>query len=78
MSATSYVEGAGGYAESRQAIAVQITSTRAHFFNRRLDSNERLSVRDALHVASMERHGVLRIMSSDTGFDGLPDIERLS
>jgi uncharacterized protein len=41
-------------------------------------ANERLSARDALHVAIMERHSVPRIMSFDAGFDGLPNIKRLS
>jgi predicted nucleic acid-binding protein len=40
--------------------------------------NRRLSARDALHVAVMEREGVHRIMSFDRGFDGVPGIERLS
>jgi predicted nucleic acid-binding protein len=38
----------------------------------------RLSARDAIHVATMEQHGVARIMSFDTGFDGLPGIQRLA
>jgi predicted nucleic acid-binding protein len=38
----------------------------------------RLSARDAIHVATMEQHGVSRIMSFDAGFDGLPGIERVS
>ena len=38
----------------------------------------RLSVRDALHLAVMERHGVLRIMSFDSGFDGFPGITRIA
>ena len=37
----------------------------------------RLSARDALHVAIMEREGIERIMSFDTGFDGVPGITRL-
>ena len=37
----------------------------------------RLSARDALHVAVMQRHGVSRLMSFDEGFDGMPGIERL-
>jgi len=41
-------------------------------------ARERLSARDALHVAVMERHGIRRILSFDDGFDGLPGIERLS
>jgi predicted nucleic acid-binding protein len=37
----------------------------------------KLSARDALHVSVMERRRVGRILSFDTGFDGLPGIERL-
>lgn len=37
-----------------------------------------LSSRDALHVAVMQRHGVERILSFDTGFDRVPGLERLS
>jgi predicted nucleic acid-binding protein len=37
----------------------------------------RLSARDALHIAVMERHGIGRIFSFDAGFDGLPGITRL-
>jgi hypothetical protein len=37
----------------------------------------RLSARDALHIAVMERHGIGRILSFDAGFDGLPGITRL-
>jgi predicted nucleic acid-binding protein len=37
-----------------------------------------LSARDALHVAVMEQHDVRRVLSFDTGFDGVPGIERLS
>lgn len=35
------------------------------------------SARDAIHLATMERHGVERIMSFDTGFDGYPGVTRL-
>jgi predicted nucleic acid-binding protein len=38
----------------------------------------RLSARDAIHVATMEQHAVSRIISFDTGFDGLPGIQRVS
>lgn len=41
-------------------------------------ARERLSARDALHVAIMERHGIARILSFDEGFDGVPGIERLT
>lgn len=39
--------------------------------------SERVSSRDALHLAVMERHGIRRILSFDRGFDGHPGIERL-
>lgn len=38
----------------------------------------RLSARDAVHVAIMEREGVQRILTFDTGFDGVPGLERIS
>jgi predicted nucleic acid-binding protein len=37
----------------------------------------RLSARDAVHVAVMEQHGIERILSFDSGFDGFPGITRL-
>lgn len=40
--------------------------------------NRRLSARDAVHLAVMERHGIGRIFSFDTGFDGFPGITRLA
>jgi uncharacterized protein len=40
--------------------------------------NSRLSARDALHLAVMERHDVSRILSFDSGFDGFPGIIRVS
>jgi predicted nucleic acid-binding protein len=39
--------------------------------------HNRLSARDAIHLAVMEQRGVRRIMSFDAGFDGFPGIERL-
>jgi predicted nucleic acid-binding protein len=39
--------------------------------------NRRLSSRDALHAPVMGRHGVGRIMTFDSGFDGLPGVTRL-
>src|SRR5262245_30680067 len=38
---------------------------------------QKLSARDALHIAVMEKHGVRQIMSFDEGFDGFPGIERI-
>lgn len=40
--------------------------------------HRRLSARDALHLAVMEQHGIERILSFDSGFDGFPGIARLS
>jgi predicted nucleic acid-binding protein len=40
--------------------------------------HRRLSARDALHLAVMEQHGIERILSFDSGFDGFPGIVRLS
>lgn len=37
-----------------------------------------LSARDCLHVAVMERHGVERILSFDSGFDRIGGLRRLS
>jgi predicted nucleic acid-binding protein len=37
----------------------------------------KLSARDSLHVAVMKRRGVKRILSFDTGFEGVGWIERL-
>jgi predicted nucleic acid-binding protein len=36
-----------------------------------------ISVRDALHLAVMERQGVERIFTFDAGFDGFPGITRI-
>ncbi|MBL0173298.1 MAG: type II toxin-antitoxin system VapC family toxin [Gemmatimonadaceae bacterium] len=36
-----------------------------------------ISARDAVHVAIMQRYGVERIMSFDTGFDAVGSIERV-
>jgi predicted nucleic acid-binding protein len=38
---------------------------------------ERLSARDAIHLAVMEHHGIERILSFDSGFDGLSGITRI-
>lgn len=37
-----------------------------------------LSARDAVHLATMQIHGVERILSFDRGFDGFPGMTRLS
>jgi uncharacterized protein len=40
--------------------------------------HRQLSARDAVHLAVMEHHGIERILSFDSGFDGFPGISRLS
>ncbi len=37
----------------------------------------RLSARDTVHLDVMERHGIRKILSFDTGFDGYPGVERI-
>jgi uncharacterized protein len=39
--------------------------------------HDRVSARDALHVAVMEQHAITRIMSFDRAFDGVPGVRRL-
>ena len=36
------------------------------------------SARDAVHLATMERHRIPRIMTFDAGFDGYPGVTRVS
>jgi hypothetical protein len=40
--------------------------------------HQRLSAREAVHLSVMEQHGIDRILSFDSGFDGFPGITRLS
>jgi uncharacterized protein len=40
--------------------------------------HRRMSARDALHLAVMAQHGIDRILTFDSGFDGFPGITRLS
>jgi predicted nucleic acid-binding protein len=37
-----------------------------------------VSARDAVHLAVMGQHGIERILSFDSGFDGFPGVTRLS
>jgi predicted nucleic acid-binding protein len=41
-------------------------------------SYQRLSARDAVHLAVMEQHGIDRILTFDAGFDGFPGVTSLS
>jgi uncharacterized protein len=40
--------------------------------------HRQVSARDAVHLAVMEQHGIERILSFDSGFDGFPGVTRLS
>ncbi len=40
--------------------------------------SQRLSARDALHVAVMQTNRVARIMTFDSGFDGVPGVARIA
>ncbi len=40
-------------------------------------ASRRLSARDALHLAVIERRGIGRILSFDAGFDGAPGVQRV-
>jgi len=42
-----------------------------------LDATPRVSARDAVHVAVMQREGIGTVMSFDRAFDNLPGIRRL-
>ncbi len=39
---------------------------------------KKLSARDSVHLAVMQRHGIERVMTFDLGFDALPGITRVS
>jgi predicted nucleic acid-binding protein len=41
------------------------------------DQHPRLSARDLVHVAVMQRLAITQIVTADTAFDGLPEIARL-
>jgi predicted nucleic acid-binding protein len=43
-----------------------------------LDRHPRLSVRDAVHAATMLRNGITRIVSVDRAFEKIPGIHRLA
>lgn len=59
-----------GRIEAVQAADVQRAAELA-------DAHQELSARDLLHAAVMQRLGLRHIVSADTGFDRLPDIDRL-
>jgi len=44
---------------------------------RLVEAASSLSARDAVHLAVMQRHGITRILSFDSGFDGIVGVERI-
>jgi hypothetical protein len=40
--------------------------------------HRQVSARDAVHLAVMDQHGIERVLSFDSGFDGFPGITRVS
>jgi predicted nucleic acid-binding protein len=40
--------------------------------------HRQVSARDAVHLAVMAQHGIDRVLSFDSGFDGFPGITRVS
>lgn len=59
-------------------IVYPIERTDVERARRLLHTTPRLSARDAVHVAVMQGRDIGRILSFDSGFDGLPGIVRLS
>jgi uncharacterized protein len=59
-----------------QVLAVDLaTAERAKEI---VTGHRQVSARDAVHLAVMEQHGIERILSFDSGFDGFPGITRVS
>jgi predicted nucleic acid-binding protein len=40
--------------------------------------HRKMKARDPLHVATMEQHGIEKMLSFDSGFDGFPGVARIS
>jgi predicted nucleic acid-binding protein len=40
--------------------------------------HHQMSARDAIHLSVMDQHGIDRILTFDSGFDGFPGVTRLS
>ncbi len=59
-------------------LVLEVNRTAAERAKEIVLGHQRLSARDALHLAVMEQHGIERILSFDSGFDGFPGIVRLS
>jgi hypothetical protein len=56
---------------------LEVTLDDVELAKRILLGKPRLSARDAIHLAIMQRHDVERILSFDRGFDGHPGVTRI-
>lgn len=59
-------------------VVYPIERTDVERARRLLKTTPRLAARDALHVAVMQGRDIGRILSFDSGFDGIPGIVRLA
>ena len=59
-------------------VVYPIERTDVERARRLLRTTPRLAARDALHVAVMQARDIGRILSFDSGFDGIPGIVRLA
>jgi uncharacterized protein len=59
-------------------VVYPIERTDVERARRLLKTSARLAARDAVHIAVMQGRDVGRILSFDTGFDGIPGLVRLS
>jgi predicted nucleic acid-binding protein len=59
-----------------QVLAVELAT--AEPAKETVMGHRQVSARDAVHLAVMEQHGIERILSFDSGFDGFPGITRVS
>lgn len=59
-------------------VVYPIETDDVHRARRLIASNAELSARDAIHLAVMQRHGIVGIITFDRGFDRLPGIERVA
>ncbi len=67
----------GRFSELMHERVEPVEATDVHHAAMLADGHSELGARDLLHAAVMRRLGVRRIVSADTGFDRLPEVERL-
>ena len=63
-----------------RSLCDEIFAVTEHHTTRALElllAHRRLTARDALHVATMERRGIRMILSTDQDFDAVPGVDRI-